>query len=109
MPVNLNFQTNRGWTAATLVPQTPTNDLTASTGSALTAPSFLQDALNRLVQAQATGVGGGARNNPSQALVDQILSDPNGYLLAPALAAQSGGGSGLTNVSLAPIQNPAFG
>lgn len=102
---NLNFQTNRGWTAATISPQTQPQ--TPTTGSPINgAPDFLQDAIAKLLNTQATG-GGSA----TDALLRQILGAGAGadYLTSPAITAFAAGQSGLKSLALAPVQNPLIG
>lgn len=106
---NLNFQTNRGWTAATIAPQTqPQSQGNASViGSPINgAPGFLQDAIARLLNTQATG-GGSA----TDALLRQILGAGASadYLTSPAITAFAAGQSGLKSLALAPVQNPLIG
>lgn len=102
--MSLNFQTNRGWTSATLAPQTPAPS-TVTPGAPIDgSPAFLQDAITKLLQ--ATG------GSNSSSLLRQIMGsagEGNEYLFAPALAAMAGGQSGLQSLSLAPIQNPLIG
>jgi len=111
----LNFQTNRGWTAGTISPAPEPVVALNQAGNTTGAPDFLQDAIDRLLEFQKSGGGTSGGGLPAS-LINAILNDPNGYLLAPALTAQAFGKGGTStasgaggSLSLAPIQNPLIG